>query len=202
MNYFDYGEKEILYLSKKDKKLGQAIKQIGFIQREVEPNLFVALMNSIVAQQVAKKAAATVWARFVDLVGEVTPQNVSKCSVEEIQKCGMSFRKANYILSVATAPIEYNKLNNLPVEEITKQLVALPGIGIWTVEMLLIFCLQKPDIVSWGDFAIRKGMMILYNKKELSKQDFLKYKKRYSPFGSVASLYLWHISQGESENLV
>lgn len=202
MEYYKYGEKEIEYLTKKDKKLGAYIAKVGMLQREVRPDLFYSLMNSVIAQQVAKKAAATVNRRFEELVGEVTPQNVAKFSAEQIQKCGMSLRKANYIVAIAKADIDYTNLHLLSEEEITKQLIALPGIGIWTVEMLMLFCLQKPDVVSWGDFAIRKGMMVLYNKKELTKEQFMRYKKRYSPYGSVASLYLWHISHGDTEGLI
>jgi DNA-3-methyladenine glycosylase II len=61
--------------------------------------------------------------------------------------------------------------------------------------MLLIFSMERPDVVSWGDLAIQRGMMNLYHLKSLSKEQFEKYRKRYSPYGSVASLYLWEISQ-------
>lgn len=195
--YFEYGEKELTYLKKKDKKLAAQIERIGLIKRETTEDVFETVMNSIVSQQIAKKAAITVWDRFQKLTGEMTPKNVAALTPEQIQACGMSMRKANYIHSAATADIDYKNLSSLEDEEILKQLTALPGIGVWTVEMLLIFCLKRMDIVSWGDFAIRKGMMMLYGKKELTKKEFERYAKRYSPYGSVASLYLWHISQDE-----
>ncbi len=79
-------------------------------------------------------------------------------------------------------------------EEIIDVLSSLRGIGVWTAEMLLLFSLCRPDVVSWGDQAIRRGMMNLYGLKTLSREQFERYRRRYSPYGSVASLYLWAIS--------
>jgi DNA-3-methyladenine glycosylase II len=67
-------------------------------------------------------------------------------------------------------------------------------VGIWTAEMILIFSMERPDVLSWGDLAIRKGMMKLYGVETLDRARFERYRKRYSPCGSVASLYLWEIS--------
>ena len=110
----------------------------------------------------------------------------------------MSLRKAGYIKGIAEAAlsgqVEFGKLQFLEDEEIIKKLSALPGVGNWTVEMLLIFSLCRPDVVSYKDLAIRRGMMNLYQLEELSFQDFARYRKKYSPYGSVASLYLWALS--------
>jgi len=77
------------------------------------------------------------------------------------------------------------------------RLSALRGIGVWTAEMILIFSLQRPDVVSWGDLGIRRGMMTLYGRDDLDRAAFDRYRARYSPFGSVASLYLWRVAAGE-----
>ena len=81
-------------------------------------------------------------------------------------------------------------------EEVIKELSSLKGIGVWTAEMLLLFCMQRPDIVSFGDLAIIRGMRMLYRHREIDRKKFDRYRKRYSPYGSVASLYLWAISAG------
>jgi len=73
-------------------------------------------------------------------------------------------------------------------------LTSLKGVGVWTVEMLLTFSLCRPNIVSYGDLAIRRGMMRLYGHTELPKECFERYAKRYAPYGSVASFYLWELS--------
>jgi len=87
------------------------------------------------------------------------------------------------------------QLAHLSDEEVIKQLSLLNGVGIWTAEMLLIFSLQRPDVVSYGDLGIRKGMMKLYGLESLTKKQFESYREHYSPYGSVASLYLWELSK-------
>jgi DNA-3-methyladenine glycosylase II len=197
---FKYGQVELDYLKKKDKKLAEAIERIGMIEREVIPNLFAALINSIVGQQISAKAATTVWNRMIDRFGEIVPQKLAEAVVEEIQQCGLSMRKANYIKNISEAvtkgKLNLEELSELADEEVCRRLSALNGIGVWTAEMLMTFSMQRPNIVSWGDLAIRRGMMMLYHHKELDKARFEKYKKRYSPYGTVASLYLWAISVG------
>lgn len=200
MEIFKYGENELAYLKKKDKKLALAIDRIGMVEREVIPDLFAALVNSVVGQQISMKAAATVWNRMLDRFGEITPQSISAATVEEVQQCGISMRKAGYIKSIGDAVIQgelnIDELSELPDEEVCKRLCALNGIGLWTAEMLLIFSMERCNIVSWGDLAIRRGMMMLYKHRKLDKAKFEKYKRRYSPYGTVASLYLWEIAVG------
>ena len=198
MKIFEYGEKEINYLKKKDKRLSEAIERIGKIERRVIPDLFEALVSSIVSQQISNKAADTVWKRFIDLIGEIRSETIIAEDVNNIQKCGMSFRKASYIKNIAesvySGELNIDELNYMSDEEVIKKLTSLNGIGVWTAEMLMIFSMERPDIVSWGDLAIKRGMCRLYNHKELTKTQFERYKKRYSPYGSVASLYLWALS--------
>ena len=196
--YFEYGQKEIDYLKKKDKKLGESIDRIGIIKREITPDPFTALASSIVGQQISSKAAETVWNRLVALLGNITPESIVKADLAEIQSCGMSIRKAGYIKGIAEASIlgevDFDSLHKLSDEEIIKKLSSLHGIGVWTAEMLLIFSLNRLDVVSFKDLAIRRGIMNLYGLKELTKEKFERYRKRYSPYGSVASLYLWAVS--------
>jgi DNA-3-methyladenine glycosylase II len=200
MEIFKYGQVELDYLKKKDRKLAEAIERIGMIEREVIPNLFAALINSIVGQQISAKAATTIWNRMLDRFGEITSQKIAEAIVEEIQQCGLSMRKANYIKNISDAvkkgELNLDELSDLPDDEVCRRLSALNGIGVWTAEMLMTFSMQRPNIVSWGDLAIRRGMMMLYHHKDLDKARFEKYKKRYSPYGTVASLYLWAISVG------
>ena len=93
--YFQYGEKEIEYLKKKDKRLAAVIDQIGMIKRGVNPDLFAALVHSITGQQISAKAHRAVWKRMQEGLGTITPETISQLSLEEIQAFGMSFRKAN-----------------------------------------------------------------------------------------------------------
>jgi len=90
--------------------------------------------------------------------------------------------------------IDFCTLPNKSNQEIIEALNAIKGVGLWTAEMLLIFSLMRPNVVSYGDLAIRRGMMQLYGLNELPKERFEKYTNRYTPYGSVASLYLWELS--------
>ncbi|MBP2651594.1 MAG: HhH-GPD family protein [Firmicutes bacterium] len=200
MKFFRYGQTEIEYLKKKDKKLAEAIDRIGIIERSVIPDLFTAVISSIVGQQISNKAAVTVWNRLLERLGQITPQKIVDASAAEIQQCGITMKKTGYIKGIAEdvlqGKININELAELPDDEVVKRLSVLNGIGVWTVEMLMIFSLERTNIVSWGDLAIRRGMMLLYHHRTLDKVKFEKYKKRYSPYGTVASLYLWEIAAG------
>lgn len=198
MTIFRYGRTETAHLKKRDKKLGAAIDKIGMIGREVTPDLFTALVASVAGQQISAKAAETVWRRMEERFGTITPQTLAATSQEEIQQCGMSMRKAGYIRgigeAVASGRLDLDVLRELPDNEVITRLLALNGVGVWTAEMLLIFSMERPDVLSWGDLAIRRGMMRLYGRDTLDREVFERYRKRYSPYGSIASLYLWEIS--------
>lgn len=198
MQIFEYGQKEIDYLKRRDKKLGMAIDKIGMIEREITPDPFTALVSSVVSQQISNKAAETVWNRLYAQLGAISPERIIQADLSEIQSCGMSQRKAGYIKGIGEAAIsgtvDFYTLHTLADEEIITKVSALHGVGVWTVEMLLIFSFCRPDVVSYKDLAICRGMMNLYGIKELSKEKFERYRKRYSPYGTVASLYLWALS--------
>ena len=201
--YYEYGETELAHLRKKDRKLGAAIDRIGIIRREVNPDPFATLVESIIGQQISGKAAATVRNKL-DVFCGMEPVKLHAMTPEEIQSCGMSMRKAGYIKNLADAAVtkrvDFDTLKDKPDEDIIETLTQLPGIGVWTAEMLLIFSLTRPNVVSYGDLAIRRGMMKLYRHTDLPKERFLRYAKRYAPYGSVASLYLWEISVSDYGN--
>ncbi len=189
------------YLTKKDKRLGELITRVGPITRTRNPDLFSAMVDNIISQQISGKAANTVYERLVNLAGEITPQRLLSFSAEQIQACGMSMRKAGYILGIAQATEAgiLDGLDSLNDDQVIERLIELPGIGVWTAEMLLIFSLGRPDVLSYGDLAIRRGIQRLYrHKNPPTREQFERYRRRYSPYGSTASLYLWHLS-GEPE---
>ena len=95
---------------------------------------------------------------------------------------------------VVQGSICLSDLWNLSDQEVIRRLTAIKGIGLWTAQMLLINCMERPNVVSWGDVAIRRGMEKLYGFPKLTRDQFEICKNRYSPYGSVASIYLWKIS--------
>lgn len=199
MKIFEYGATEIAYLSRRDKRLGAAIARLGKLERMGTPDLFTALIKNIVEQQISVKAAVTVYGRLLELCGEVTPSRIAVLSAEDIQGCGMTMKKALYILNAADAALSGRlnlaEMHDCSDAQVIAALSALAGVGVWTAEMLLISALARPDIVSWGDLAIRRGMMNLYGHRTLTKEQFTRYRRRYSPYGTTASLYLWALSK-------
>jgi len=202
---FNYGDTETNHLKKRDKALGAAIDSIGPIQREVRPDLFSSLVKSIVGQQISSKAQATIWVRMVSGLVEITPRTVLACTEAELQSYGISFKKASYIRGAAERAadgrLDIDALHSKSDAEICEELIKIDGIGIWTAEMLMLFSMRRPDILSYGDLAILRGMRMMYRHKEITRQLFEKYRRRYSPYGSVASLYLWAIAGGAIEGM-
>jgi DNA-3-methyladenine glycosylase II len=197
MRIFKYGQAELDHLKKMDKALGAAIERIGMVEFEVIPDLFAGLVKSIITQQISTKAASSIWKKMLEHFGEITPQTMTTTTIEDMRKCGLSMRKAASIKEIARAQVqgelELSKLHELPDEDVIRRLSSLNGIGVWTAEMLLIFSMERPDVLSWGDFGIRQGIMRLHGLKTLTREQFDEYRKRYSPYGSVASLYLWRL---------
>lgn len=198
MKYFSYSTVETDYLSARDPVLGAAIARIGHIDREVIPNLFTALINSIAGQQISGKALATVWERLCARLGEITPDNVLAAGEDGLRACGLSGRKAGYMLAAARAvqdgTLNIHSLVDKTDTEVIQTLVALPGVGRWTAEMLLIFSLQRPDVLAFDDLGIRKGLCRLYGWDEVTREQFEDCRARFSPYGTVASLYLWALA--------
>lgn len=203
LEYYEYGHIETDYLKKRDKELARVIDKVGLIRREVIPDIFKALVFSVLSQQVSSKAADTVFFRIKELLGEITPNSVGNAGEERLRACGLSGRKVSYIKGIASAALsgELNpgELSGMTDQEVIKRLCLLPGIGVWTAEMLLIFSMRRPDVVSYGDFGIRRGMIKVYRLEELTREQFMYYKKRYSPYGTVASLYLWEAARPDFE---
>jgi DNA-3-methyladenine glycosylase II len=202
-DYFIYGQKEVDYLKSRDKRLWAVIEHTGHIYRRVIPDLYAALVHSIIGQQISTKAHETIWQRMNVGIGAITPQAIDAMSLEDLQKYGMTFKKAGYIKSTArkiiTGEFNIDSLYSMTDEEVCTELSKLDGVGTWTAEMLMIFSMQRPNIVSYKDLAIIRGMKWLYHHKEMTKERFERYRKRYAPYGSVASLYLWKIAGGQGE---
>lgn len=195
---FEYGEKETAYLKNTDPLLGDEIERIGLIERMIIPDLFPALIYAVIGQQISLKASHTIWGRMQERFDEITPEYIAQIPLEEIRLCGMQATKAGYIKGIAekiaSGEFDLNSLHQLSDKEAIKKLSTLNGIGMWTAEMLLLNSLERPNIISYGDIAIRRGIMKLYNLSELKKEQFMQYRNRYSPYASVASIYLWKIS--------
>lgn len=198
--YFAYGERELSYLRQKDKRLGAVMDRIGHIDRAVDPDLFSSVVHHIIGQQISTKAQATIWQRIHDTLGSINAETILKAGVPALQALGMTFRKAEYITDFAekihTGAFRLDEVARMNDEDAIRALSSLKGIGVWTAEMILLFCLQRPDIFSYDDLAIRRGLCMVYHHREMDRARFEKYRRRFSPYGSVASLYLWAVAGG------
>lgn len=198
--YFEYGNEEIEYLKSRDKLLGAAIDRVGHIHRAVDSDLFSSVVHHIIGQQISTSAQETIWRRLKERLGSVNAGTICSLEPEELQKFGMTYKKAGYIKDFAEKvrdkEFDIDRLHCLPDDEVIKELSALKGIGVWTAEMIMIFSMQRPNVVSFGDLAIQRGIRMLYHHKDVDRKKFDRYVKRYSPYGTVASLYLWAVAGG------
>ena len=112
----------------------------------------------------------------------------------------MTFRKAEYITDfaekVCTGAFDLDAVQHMNDADAIRALSGLKGIGVWTAEMILLFCLRRPNILSFDDLAIRRGMAIVYHRKDIDRKLFERIRKRLSPCCSVASLYFWAVAGG------
>ncbi len=200
MNYFEYGQKEIEYLKEKDEKLAKIIDKYGLIKRVITKDVFQALVESVISQQISTKVAKKIIEKLSILLDhKITYKKITEVDINKLKECGMSERKVGYILGIARAAkegvIDFETLHLLSNDEIILKLTNLNGVGVWTVEMLLIFSLNRMDVLSFGDLGIRRGILKTYKIDSVSKKELREYKDNYSPYGSVASLYLWEESK-------
>ncbi len=142
---------------------------------------------------------------MITTLGEITPQVIDSLSDEELQQFGITFKKVAYIKSAAqkvlSGELDIESLRTMSDEEVCAKLAELDGIGIWTAEMLMLFSMQRRNILSFGDLALLRGMRMVYHHKAINRQLFDRYKKRFSPYASIASLYFWAVAGGAIEGM-
>ncbi len=188
----------IKHLSKSDNILSTIIKKFDRCNLKTRSDYFNSLLESILNQQLSIKAGATIEKRFYDMFSPVTPEKVSKLTVDEIRKCGTSQPKARYILDLAektvSGELNFNGISSMPEEEIIVELTKVKGIGLWTAQMFLMFTLGKPDIVAYTDLGIKRAIKLNYGFDEYpdEKQVIeLANKNNWHPYSTVACWYLW-----------
>ena len=193
-------ELAVKYLSR-DKDLKTLIDHFGVITLKRRRNYFKSLLRSIIHQQLSGKAARTIENRFLELYNGnryPTPEEVLKTPAEAIQNVGISRMKTEYIRGLAKiiddGDIRLEKLSELSNDEVGNVLKEAKGIGQWTVDMFLIFSLNRPDVFPLNDLGIKKGLMLLLGRQKiLSRESMLSHSKKWKPYRTLASLYLWKI---------
>lgn len=203
--YFKYDDQALLYLKSKDQTLGEVIDKIGHIDRGVDTDLFSSVVHHIIGQQISTKAQATIWQRISENLGVLNADSIIAAGVEKLQSFGMTFRKAEYItdfaVKIKNGTFDLEGIWHKSNEEAIAALRSLKGIGVWTAEMILLFCMQRQNIFSFDDLAIQRGLRMVYHHRNIDRKLFEKYRRRFSPYCSVASLYLWAVAGGAIEGM-
>ena len=183
--------KNLKRLAKLDPKLGNVIKNLDNIKLRTREGGFPSLLRAIVGQQLSVKAAAAIWLKLENakLTNE---ENIDLASDLGLRACGLSKQKIKYTKALASQKIDYDKLESLTEDEVIGILTAVPGIGRWTAEIYLMFCLNKPDVFPSGDLALQEATKILYllpfRPKEKEMRELT---QKWKPFRSLAALILW-----------
>lgn len=189
----------VKYLSKADPQLAGVIKTVGKYSIKIRTNAFQSLVESIIYQQLAGSAANIIYTRFIKHYNNVMPKPIQIISTSDIElksKIGLSSNKVQYLKDLSTK-VEQGKINlellsTMSDEEVIAELTLVKGIGRWTSEMFLIFCLGRPDILPVTDLGIRKAVHKLYSLPELPKPaELLAISQPWRPHRTVASWYLW-----------
>jgi|LULS01.1.fsa_nt_gb DNA-3-methyladenine glycosylase II len=187
----------------RDEKMRDLIKKHGTPDLKPGKDYFKSLLRSIVFQQVSGKAANTIFERFVKLIpksSKLSPKAVLKLNKDEIRNTGIPLQRVNYIINLA----EYFEKNSLQQkdfdrmtdQEVRKELLQIKGIGPWTVDMFLIFTLNRMDVMPHTDLGIKKAFKIMFNLDKLpSKNEMETYSIIWKPYRSLACWYLWRLDE-------
>ena len=190
-----YWEDAKKYLTKKDKKLGKLIlKYPDYLKSRKDP--FFSLCKSIVGQQISVQAANAVWKKFELKSKKIKPENVLKLTTQQLASCGLSRQKITYLKILAekfkSKEIDIKKLKKMEDDDAIKYLSQVKGIGKWTAEMFLFFNQLRPNIYPVQDIGLLRAISVNYKTSyPPSLKDLEKYKKKWSPYCTVATWYMW-----------
>ena len=183
--------KNLKKLARLDTELGDVIKSLDNINLRTREGGFSALLRAIVGQQLSVKAAAAIWLKLEN-AKLTTEKSIESASDLELRICGLSRQKIKYTKALSAQKINYVKLKSLKEEEVIEILTAVPGIGRWTAEIYLMFCLDKPDIFPSGDLALQEATKILYSSSVRPKEkEMREIAQKWKPFRSLAALVVW-----------
>lgn len=185
------------HLGKKDPHLQSIINQYGYPPMWRRNNSFASLIHIILEQQVSLASAKAAFTRLQEKIGKITPQNLLKLSDEEMKACYFSRQKTVYARHLAemilTGKINLTRLRQLSNDEIRTQLKQVKGIGDWTVDIYLLFVLQRTDIFPHGDLAMMNALKeVKKQKPQVSKEYIIKLSANWQPYRSVATMLFWH----------
>ena len=187
-------DEALIVLIQKDDVLKRIISEFGLpiIQKREEG--FASMCHIILEQQVSIASAKAAYEKLVNLVGEVDPFTIHNATDEDLRSCGISRQKTIYLKDVAQRVIRKElSFSSLPMkteQQIRNELIQIKGVGNWSIDVYLMFCMQSQDIIPLGDIAIKNTLMELYNCQ--SEEEMLVISSNWKPFRTFASFIIWH----------
>jgi DNA-3-methyladenine glycosylase II len=187
-------QEAIDFLSQKDGVLKTIIADFGLpiIQKREEG--FASMCHIILEQQVSIASAKAAYEKLVSLVGTVNPSNIYDAADQDLKSCGISRQKIIYLKDVAQRVISKElSFSSLPMkteQQIRNELIQIKGVGNWSIDVYLMFCMQSQDIIPLGDIAIKNTLIELYNCQ--SEEKMITISSNWKPFRTVASFIIWH----------
>ena len=174
----------------------QIIDGVGEVSLTPSSDYFATLVDTIVGQMISIKAADTIYARIVDAVGGVvSPESILALETDVLRGCGLSGRKTIYIQSLAerciSGELDLAAFDSMEDAEVKRALCSLHGIGAWSAEMFLMFSLGRENVFSAGDGGLVRALRDVYGVDAADKKAVKACTDRWSPYNSVAALYLW-----------
>lgn len=185
------------HLASQDQDLKLILENHGYPPMWTRENTFETLVHIILEQQVSLASALAALNKLKEKLTEITPEKILQLSDEEMRECYVSRQKNIYIKGLANAivngEIDLEKLSKMSNDEVRKELVNLKGIGNWTVDVYLMFTLQRTDIFPIGDLAAVNALKRLKQLPAKStREEILEISEKWKPFRSIASMMLWH----------
>ena len=187
-------DEALVVLTQKDEVLKGIISEFGLpiIQKREEG--FASMCHIILEQQVSIASAKAAYEKLVNLVGKVDPFTIHNATDEDLRSCGISRQKTIYLKDVAQRVIRKElSFSSLPMkteQQIRNELIQIKGVGNWSIDVYLMFCMQSQDIIPLGDIAIKNTLMELYNCQ--SEEEMLVISSNWKPFRTLASFIIWH----------
>lgn len=190
-------DEALKHLAKSDPRLAAIIESVGEYEIKLRRDPFRSLVEAIIYQQLAGSAADAIYGRFVKIYGRFPkPAQLVATKDAKLRAAGLSGRKIEYLKDLAArvsdGRLDLSQLQKLPDEQVIEQLDQVKGIGRWTAEMFLIFCLGRKDVLPVGDLGLRKAMQKAYSLAELpSPESMCSIAEPWKPYCSVATWYMW-----------
>lgn len=202
----NYDTKEMQYISDKHPLMKKLVEHYGKLQMGKVKDIYMSLVLHIISQMLANSVSEVLIKRFLNLAGEITPENVLRVGKEAIRECGISLKKAEYILDLSNSVVEevydFSSLESMGDDEAVKYLMQIKGVGKWTAEMIVEFTMGRLNVFSYDDVALQNGIKKAHGFKTLSKNRFERLRKLYAPYCSVASVYYYAYNDDKSGWLI